>query len=355
MSIQALIVDPAASNAIRMAEVAEPAAGPTTALIQVRHLSLNHGDLNDARSGRIRPGGILGSDAAGVVAEAAHDQSGPQVGARVVGLAQGAFAERIAVGVHSLAEVPESVDLAEAAALPVAGLAALRALRAAGPLLGRRVLITGASGEVGGLAVQLAAHAGAHVVASVGSVARGQGLAERGAGEVVVGLDGLDRPVDVVLENVGGPQLVAAWRLLAPGGSLQSIGWASGEPAVFPPLFDDRPRQNHLLVPQRGRRLRGSVDPRWHAGGPFAQRRDRVARAVGAVHRGCRNHPGAAADWQGGPRYRHLIVVRLCQAPIRKPYAPAFGTEGSNRVPLSWTNPRRQARSSGRWRQSDRR
>jgi NADPH:quinone reductase len=235
MSIQALIVDPAASNAIRMAEVAEPAAGPTTALIQVRHLSLNHGDLNDARSGRIRPGGILGSDAAGVVAEAAHDQSGPQVGARVVGLAQGAFAERIAVGVHSLAEVPESVDLAEAAALPVAGLAALRALRAAGPLLGRRVLITGASGEVGGLAVQLAAHAGAHVVASVGSVARGQGLAERGAGEVVVGLDGLDRPVDVVLENVGGPQLVAAWRLLAPGGSLQSIGWASGEPAVFPP------------------------------------------------------------------------------------------------------------------------
>jgi NADPH:quinone reductase len=235
MSIQALIVDPAASNAIRIAEVAEPAAGPTTALIQVRHLSLNHGDLNDARSGRIRPGGVLGSDASGVVAEAAHDQSGPQVGARVVALAQGAFAERIAVDVDSVAEVPQSVDLAEAAALPVAGLAALRALRAAGPLLGRRVLITGASGGVGGLAVQLAAHAGAHVVASVGSVARGQSLAERGADEVVVGLDGLDRPVDVVLENVGGPQLVAAWRLLAPGGSLQSIGWASGEPAVFPP------------------------------------------------------------------------------------------------------------------------
>jgi NADPH:quinone reductase len=230
MSIQALIVDPAASNAIRIAEVAEPAAGPTTALIQVRHLSLNHGDLNDARSGRIRPGGVLGSDASGVVAEAAHDQSGPQVGARVVALAQGAFAERIAVDVDSVAEVPQSVDLTEAAALPVAGLAALRALRAAGPPLGRRVLITGASGGGGGLAVQLAAHAGAHVVASVG-----QGLAERGADEVVVGLDGLDRPVDVVLENVGGPQLVAAWRLLAPGGSLQSIGWASGEPAVFPP------------------------------------------------------------------------------------------------------------------------
>jgi NADPH:quinone reductase len=220
---------------MRMAGVAEPTAGPTTALIEVRHISLNHGDLNDARSGRIPPGGVLGSDAAGVVAETARDQTGPKVGARVVALARGAFAERIAVDVDSVAEVPESVDFAEAAALPVAGLAALRALRAAGPLLGRRVLITGASGGVGRLAVQLAARAGAHVIASVGSVARGQGLAERGAGEVVVGLDGLDQPVDVVLDNVGGPQLVAAWRLLAPGGSLQSIGWASGEPAVFPP------------------------------------------------------------------------------------------------------------------------
>jgi NADPH2:quinone reductase len=106
---------------------------------------------------------------------------------------------------------------------------------AAGPLLGRRVLITGASGGVGRFAVQLAARAGAHVIASVGSEARGQGLAERGADEVVVGLDGIEQPVDVALDNVGGPQLVAAWRLLAPGGSLQSIGWTSGEPAVFQP------------------------------------------------------------------------------------------------------------------------
>jgi NADPH:quinone reductase len=235
MSVQALIVDPEAPDAMRIADVAEPTIGPTEALIEVHHISLNRGDLNDARSGRIPPGGVLGSDAAGVVTEASRDRSGLGVGARVVALAQGAFAERIAVEVDSVAEVPESVDLSEAAALPVAGLAALRALRAAGPLLGRRVLITGASGGVGRFAVQLAARAGAHVIASVGSVARAQGLAERGADEVVVGLDGLEQPVHVVLDNVGGPQLVAAWRLLAPGGSLQSIGWTSGEPAVFPP------------------------------------------------------------------------------------------------------------------------
>ena len=48
----------------------------------------------------------------------------------------------------------------------------------------------------------------------------------------------------MVLDNVGGPQLVAAWRLLAPGGNLQSIGWASGEPAVFPPYSTVGPRRS---------------------------------------------------------------------------------------------------------------
>jgi NADPH:quinone reductase len=235
MSVQGLIVDPGTANAMRIVEVPEPSPGPAIAVIDVHHAALNHGDRNDARSGRIPPGGVLGSDASGVVAAAARDTTGPAVGARVVALAQGAFAERIAVQVQSLAEVPESVELAEAAALPVAGLAALRALQAAGPLLGRRVLITGASGGVGRFAVQLAARAGAHVIASVGSVARRHGLPERGADDVVVGLDGIEEPVDVVLDTVGGPQLVAAWRLLAPGGNLQSIGWTSGEPAVFPP------------------------------------------------------------------------------------------------------------------------
>lgn len=51
----------------------------------------------------------------------------------------------------------------------------------------------------------------------------------------MVGLERLDHPVDVVLDNVGGPQLVEAWPLLAPGGNLQSIGWSSVEPAVFSP------------------------------------------------------------------------------------------------------------------------
>jgi NADPH2:quinone reductase len=234
VSIRALIVDPSVPEALRLTAVAEPVAGPGQVLIDVHHISLNYGDLNDIRSGRVPVGTVLGSDASGVVAQPAAD-GGPSVGTRVVALASGAFAERAAVDAGAVAEVPRSVDLAEVATLPVAGLAALRALRAAGSVLGRRVLITGASGGVGRFAVQLAARAGAYVIASVGSLARGEGLDEAGAKEVLVGLEGLDQPVDVVLDNVGGPRLVEAWHLLAPGGNLQSIGWTSGEPAVFDP------------------------------------------------------------------------------------------------------------------------
>ncbi len=235
MSVRALVVDPAASETVRLGEVAEPVPGPGQVLVEVSHASLNHGDLNDARSGRVPVGAVLGSDAAGVVVRAAADGTGPAVGTRVVALTSGAFAERVAIDVGALAEVPGGLDPARAVALPVAGVAALRSLRAAGLGPGKRVLVTGASGGVGRFAVQLAARAGARVIASVGSAARAEGLAESGADEVLVGLEGLREPVDIVIDSVGGPQLVAAWSLLAPGGSVQSVGWTSGEPAVFPP------------------------------------------------------------------------------------------------------------------------
>ncbi|MGV9455914.1 zinc-binding dehydrogenase [Streptomyces sp. NPDC003635] len=235
MSVRALVVDPSAPAAVRLAEVADPVAGPGQVLVDVSHASLNYGDLNDARSGRVPEGAVLGSDAVGVVVEAAADGSGPDVGTQVVAMTPGAFAERVAIDVAALAVVPKSLDPARAVALPVAGIAALRSLRAAGLGSGKRVLVTGASGGVGRFAVQLAARAGAHVIASVGSAARRAGLVQSGADEVLVGIEGLDRPVDIVIDSVGGPQMVAAWDRLAPGGSLQSVGWTSGEPAVFPP------------------------------------------------------------------------------------------------------------------------
>lgn len=235
MTNLALVADPSNAATMRFDDAGEPRPAPDQAVVDVSHAGLNHGDLNDAVSGRIPPGGVLGSDVAGVVVRAAADGSGPAAGQAVVGLAVGGWAQRVAVDAGSLALVPSQVPLDVAAALPVAGLAALRTLTASGPLSGRRVLVTGASGGVGSFAVQIAAGAGAQVIASVGSEHRAEGLAELGADEVLVGLDSLSSPVDVVIDSVGGPQLVQAWGLLAPGGHLHSVGWTSGAVAQFPP------------------------------------------------------------------------------------------------------------------------
>jgi len=163
------------------------------------------------------------------VLRAAADGSGPPVGTRVAGFSPaGAWAQRHAVATSQLTVLPDSVDLASAAALPTAATTALRAVEKLGPIVGRRVLVTGASGGVGRFAVQLAALAGAHVIAAVGRPERGAGLLDLGAAEVVVGLDGL-APVHGVLDNVGGPLLTRAFGLLASGGLLLSIGSASLE------------------------------------------------------------------------------------------------------------------------------
>ncbi|MFI6743749.1 zinc-binding dehydrogenase [Nonomuraea sp. NPDC050451] len=230
--MRALVVGPGAEG--RLVEVPEPAPEPGQALVEVRHASVNFSDLR--HMGRLPEGTVLGYDAAGVVLRAAEDGTGPREGARVAAFGAGAWAERAAFDTGSLAVVPDGVDLVQAAALPMAGLTALRSLRAAGPAPGSRVLVTGASGAVGRLAVQLARRAGAHVIASVSRPERAERLAAglEAPVEIAVGLDGVE-PVDVVIETVGGPALVAAWALLKPGGNLQSVGWASGQPAVFPP------------------------------------------------------------------------------------------------------------------------
>jgi NADPH:quinone reductase-like Zn-dependent oxidoreductase len=227
--MRAVIYDPRARANLRLADVDEPVAAESEALIEVRATALNFGEVHWIDRMR-KPGEVPGWDAAGVVIAAAADGSGPTVGSRVVGFnGAGGWAQRRAVPTENLAVLPDSVDFGQAAALPVAGVTALQALRALGPIVGRRVLITGASGGVGRFGVQLAARAGAHVVAAVGSAARGEGLAQLGAAEVVVGLSGVTEPVFGVLDNVGGPLLAEAFSLVADGGSVQSIGMASGQ------------------------------------------------------------------------------------------------------------------------------
>ena len=226
--MRALVTD---QTGVRLHEVPDPVRDPDQVLVGVQHAGLNFGDVNAARSPDAVAGHVPGWDASGVVVQAARDGSGPTVGDRVLTFGyDGAWAELRQVPVSELAVVPDAVDLAVAAALPVAGVTALRALQRSGSLLGKRVLVTGASGGVGRFAVQLAARAGAQVVAQA---RRGAGLAELGADEVVATLVQLD-PVDVVIDTVGGSLLVTAWQRLRTGGVIQSIGWTSGEPATFP-------------------------------------------------------------------------------------------------------------------------
>src|SRR3954466_15827574 len=135
-------------------EVAPPAPAPNEALVAVRAFAVNRGELTLVRR---RDGWQPGEDVAGEVIQQAADGSGPSTGERVAGLAEWhGWAEQAAVPTHRLARLPEDVAFFRPAALPMAGTTAANLVLADGPLLGARVLITGASGGVGHISVQLA-------------------------------------------------------------------------------------------------------------------------------------------------------------------------------------------------------
>ncbi|MFJ9519924.1 zinc-binding dehydrogenase [Kitasatospora sp. NPDC101801] len=213
-------------------EVPEPQPGPGEVLVKVDAYSVNRGEtfqLEQPEAGW-RPG----KDVAGLVVQAAANGSGPAVGERVVAHpASAGWAEYVAVSSGSLARLPGEVSAVRAAALPLAGLTALRLLRAAGCVADRRVLLTGASGGVGHYFVELAAAAGASVTAVTGSGERGARLAQLGAAAVIREVAAAEGPFDLVLESTGGAGLAAALSRLAPRGELIWFGQAGREPALL--------------------------------------------------------------------------------------------------------------------------
>ena len=231
--MRALVSTGTGPTGFELAAVPEPEPAPDTALIQVRAVSVNRGELTAA--GTVPAGTRFGWDLAGVVVRAAADGSGPEEGARVVGLSadRTAWAELVEVPTGVLARLPDAVSDEAAAALPVAGLTAFQILDLAAPLLGRTVLVTGAGGGVGRFAVQLAALSGAAVVALVGSSARGAGLEKLGA-TLVATYESETQPVDVVLEGAGGDVFPRALGWLRPSGRVIVFGNSARTDQVLP-------------------------------------------------------------------------------------------------------------------------
>jgi NADPH:quinone reductase len=227
-----LVNTPNGKAPVELRELPEPQPARNEALVAVRAFSLNRGELRSFVNND--EGWVPGQDVGGVVLQQAADGSGPAAGSRVVALLdEFGWAERAAVPSHRMVVLPDTVSFSQAATLPVAGLTALRTLRHGAPLLGKRVLITGAAGGVGTIAVQLAARSGARVTAVVGRVERAAGLKELGAFEIIEGIDKALGRFGLILESAGGASLAHAIKLVEAKGTVVVYGNSSGEPTTL--------------------------------------------------------------------------------------------------------------------------
>jgi NADPH:quinone reductase-like Zn-dependent oxidoreductase len=227
-TIRAIVVDSAAPGrlAIKPVELRDPDRDEVG--VRVTAISLNRGETRRALQ-QAEPGWRPGWDFAGVVETEARDGSGPKAGTRVVGLLpNGAWAERVNCRSHAVAALPDAVSDAQAATLPVAGLTALHALRQGGLLLGRKVLVDGATGGVGHIACQLAQAAGAIVWGHARRQEQRAQVAEWCGGRAIVGRElsvaKTEAPYWLIVDSLGGSALSAALGMLAPNGTCVTLG-----------------------------------------------------------------------------------------------------------------------------------
>ncbi len=199
------------------------------AIVKVTAISLNRGEV---RYGFTRPDEwIPGWDLAGEIVQVAANGAGPKEKTRVVGfLPSGAWSQYVAVPADALAELPLNVSEAQAATLPVAGLTAMLTLAKGGQLLGKKVLITGATGGVGTFAVQLSALSGAYTSALIRSREDEQMIKELGADEIIYSVDEEQNSFHLIIDSVGGELIGKLITKVAPHGTLVSYGNSSEQP-----------------------------------------------------------------------------------------------------------------------------
>jgi len=222
-------------EALELREVADPAPGPGEVLVRVRAIGLNFADCA-ARLGVYpnvpRPPLVPGMEVAGVVAGVGDAVAGFAPGDRVAAVPIfGGHAELVAVPASHARRLPDSLGFVEGASIAVTTLTADHALHTVGRLRpGERVLVNAAAGGVGSVAVQLAAHHGARVVAVASTQAKRRLAAELGAAETH-GYEDYSAAcaggLDVVLDSVGGRLFGPAWRALNPDGRYVLFGFAA--------------------------------------------------------------------------------------------------------------------------------
>ncbi|MER7566872.1 NADP-dependent oxidoreductase [Streptomyces sp. NPDC048523] len=285
---------------LTLEELPHPHAAENDVILRVHAAGFTRGELDwpatwTDRAGRDRTPSVPGHEVSGVVTELGYGTTGLTVGQRVFGLADwtrnGSLAEYVAVEARNLAPLPADVDHTVAAALPISGLTAWQGLFDHARLTtGQTVLIHGAAGGVGSIAVQLAHEAGARVVGTGRSVDRDTVL-DLGA-HMFLDLE-TDRwedtgQVDVVFDVIGGDVLNRSAALVRPGGTLVSIAHPpavrpSDGRTVFFVVEPDRARLADLARRLRDGRLRvrvGAVRPLTEAPAAFTSRQRVPGRTI---------------------------------------------------------------------------
>ncbi|WP_294738776.1 NADP-dependent oxidoreductase [uncultured Pseudomonas sp.] len=217
------------ADAAQVAEIEKPEPAQGQVLVRVRAAGVNGIDWK-VREGLVRSAFalplpiVLGAEMAGVVEAVGAGVTRFRVGDRVMGAmgGLGAYAEFVTVSEASLSLTPETLDDVQAAAIPVAAVAAWKSLHHAGPIHpGQKILIHGAAGALGAYAVQYAKRAAAEVFVTAGT-ADLEYVRRLGADHVIdyrsQRFEDVIQGIDLVLDYVGGEVLDRSWQVLAENG-----------------------------------------------------------------------------------------------------------------------------------------
>lgn len=217
---------------LELCEVDDPNPGPRQIKVEVAGASINPVDWK-IRRGDLRAmlplhlPTILGRDVSGVVVAVGSDVREFAVGDRVMGLVQHGYAELVVASVDAFAKLPPEIETDQAAVIPLVGLAGSQLVEEAVEVrAGDKVLVTGAVGSVGRVAVFVAKQHGAQVIAGVRASQRA--VAERLEVDAVVALDDPDDvgrlpQVDAIADTVDGEVLASLLEKVKPGGIVGTV------------------------------------------------------------------------------------------------------------------------------------